>query len=102
MQLTREQFLALLCEKLGVFPDSTLIVSPRMLADVMMLSGAVDRDPPRYYPRDLAVPCPKCEAPPGEECRTRPGSPGTWLPGPHEERKNAGAAWAGEKAAEKA
>jgi hypothetical protein len=101
MRLTREEFLAKLCEQPDVFPETTLRLTPKALADVLVLAGVLQQDPPRYYPRDLAVGCPKCEAPPGEECRTRPGKSGTWLPGPHEARQIAGAEWAGTKAAEK-
>jgi hypothetical protein len=98
--MKRREYLAALCKGLGAYPDTVLEITPRLLADALLAAGAVERDSARYYPSDLAVTCPKCFAPVGEDCRTRPGMPGTWLPGAHKERQHAGAVWAAEKAAE--
>jgi hypothetical protein len=95
MRMTRDEFLDEMARRYPEDPDMV-----RLLAECLEMVGVLGPIKPRYYPRDLAVECPTCQAPPGEECRTRPGKPGTWLPSPHEQRQQKGAAWAGKQAAE--
>ncbi len=61
--------------------------SLKEIAKVLELCGAVEKTPNRYCQRDLEVMCPKCQAPPGAECRTQPKT-GAWIPAPHDERRN--------------
>lgn len=95
--MTRDDFLDEMTRR---YPEQPQIV--RILAECLEVADVLGPPKPRYYPKDLAVECPTCQAPVGEECRTRPGSKGTWIPGPHEQRQMKGAEWAGKKAVEKA
>jgi len=97
MRMTKDEFLEEMSRRYPVHPDMV-----QVLAECLEMTGVLGHEKPRYDPSDLAIECPVCMAPPGEECRTRPGSPGTWLPGPHDARRRFGAELAGERAAEKA
>ena len=85
MRVTRDEFLEAVKAQLDLDPDEPMELTPRQMAKVLEIARATIRGPDKYNPGELEIPCPICEALPGEECKTIPA--GVWLPGPHPHRR---------------
>lgn len=96
--MTKDEFLIEVFERFTwghqpLTPDAVLVLTPKRLADILVMVGALKPEKVRYRKADLMVVCPVCQAPPGEECRTQPSPKGTWLPSPHALRQIAADDW---------
>lgn len=86
MTKTADEFLDDVKRELGQDPDEVLTLSVRMLSDLLVMAGALNKAKDRYHPGELEVPCSQCEASAWEECRAKPKT-GVILPAPHQARR---------------
>lgn len=84
MKPTKDEFLSKMMERYPVHPDVAMALTPRLLAEILVVAGVLDEGIRGYKPDELAEVCPVCHACVDEECRTVPR--GALMPSPHAQR----------------